>query len=212
MLRADLVVAIGDHEQAVRSADAAAEKFQQVERSFVGPVHVFDDGNRRLAPALHLVEDGGEDRGARGFFFKEREQTSLSLLRDVVDRPEGTRRQQRVARPPEDARLRLVRLGEALDERGLPDSRLAADEHETTIAGGDDVEQAFQFMEEVFALEQFHCFPETGTSFELPAAGRRQILLNMRWHRVGPGPTPAWSLKFRILNSLTGDRCLASEA
>ena len=34
----------------------------------------------------------------------------------VVERPEGARRKQRVARPPEDARLRLLRFGEALDE------------------------------------------------------------------------------------------------
>jgi hypothetical protein len=56
-----------------------------------------------------------------------------------------------------------VCLGETLDERCLPNPGLAADEHETTIAGGDDAEQTFQFMEEVFALEQFHSFPETGT-------------------------------------------------
>jgi hypothetical protein len=49
----------------------------------------------------------------------------------------------------------------------------------------------------VFALEQFHSFPETGTLFERPMAGRRQMLLKMRSRRVGQGDTGSaadWSL------------------
>ena len=187
MFRAHFVVAIGDHEQAVRSADTAAEKFQQVERGFVSPLRVFDDRNGRLTPALHLIEDGREDRGARGFLFQQLEQAALRLLRDVVERSERARCQQRIARPPEDARFRLMRIGEALDERGLPDPGLAANKRETTVAGGDGAEQTLQFVDEVFALEQFHSFPETGTFFERPMAGRRQMLLKMRSRRVGQG-------------------------
>jgi hypothetical protein len=55
------------------------------------------------------------------------------------------------------------------------------DKHETTIARGDGAEETLQFSDEVFALEQFHSFPDTGTSFERPDAARRRLmLLNMR--------------------------------
>src|SRR5262249_19057116 len=75
---------------------------------------------------------------------------------------------------------------EPLDERGLPNAGLAADEHETAVAGRDGAEEAVQFIEEMFALEQFHSFPDAGTSVELPIAGRRQMmLLKMRSRRVG---------------------------
>ena len=76
---------------------------------------------------------------------------------------------------------------EALDERCLANPGLATDKHETTIAAGNGTEEALQFIEEVFALEQFHSLPETGTSFEPPVGDRRQmILLKMRSRRVGP--------------------------
>ena len=51
-----------------------------------------------------------------------------------------------------------MRFREALDERGLPDTGLAADKHEAAIACGHLVEDRPQLIEELFALEQFHSF------------------------------------------------------
>jgi hypothetical protein len=55
---------------------------------------------------------------------------AAGLARDVVDRAERARRQQRVARAPEEARVAARRARDALGEHRLADARLAGHEHD----------------------------------------------------------------------------------
>src|SRR5713101_8679001 len=102
---------------------------------------------------LHLIERSRKDRGARSFFFEQRKQVALSLTGDVVQRAEGARRKQRVARAPKDAGFLLMCFGEPLDKPGFSDSRLAADKHKAALARGYIVEYGLQFNQELFALK-----------------------------------------------------------
>ena len=43
MVGSHLVIAISNDQQRVEFVDATAEKLQQIQRSFVGPVNIFDD-------------------------------------------------------------------------------------------------------------------------------------------------------------------------
>jgi hypothetical protein len=62
---------------------------------------------------------------------------------DVEQRPERTRRVQRVARAPQDAPA----LDERADQRGLADARLAADQDEPARRAGEHVENGQQHEE-----------------------------------------------------------------
>ena len=54
-------------------------------------------------------------------------------LRDVEQRSERPRREQRVTRSPEDSRRARLLVTKAPQERGLADTGLPADEHEATV-------------------------------------------------------------------------------
>ena len=65
----------------------------------------------------------------------------------VVERAEGARRKQRIARTPEHAGMLVMRFREPLDNRCLPNSRLAAHKDKAAIACGDLAEYGLQFIE-----------------------------------------------------------------
>ena len=95
----------------------------------------------------HLVRPGAARRGLR--------QVAAGLLGDVEQRAQRARREQRVARPPQDPGRPAVLVGEAACERGLAGARLARDEHEPPARGAADaVEHRGERRELARALEQ----------------------------------------------------------
>ena len=135
LIGSDLVVAIGCDEEAAGGADASAEVAQQVEGRFVGPVDVFDNEQRGARRGLgELGEDGTEDAVALdGGGVKEVVEAEVG--RDVEERTECARGHQRVARADGDAGLPLRQLGQVVDQGGLADTCLAAEEHHAATPG-----------------------------------------------------------------------------
>ena len=156
MAGAQLVVAIGQHEQGRQLLDAAPEELHEVERRLVGPVQVLHDhhGRARLVP--EGVEDGGEDGRARDLGVEQRAQWPGQRLGDVSQRPQWARGEQGIARPPQHARRVTVQLGEALDERGLADAGLAADQHHASVPAGHLAESGAEGREHGLTLEKVH--------------------------------------------------------
>src|SRR3979490_3325239 len=115
MPRAALVIPIRNREHCVCAMNAASQKLEQIERRFVRPMHVFEY-DQRLLPALQLIERRGKDYVAVAGI-DGRQQRALRLPRDVVQRGEGTRREERIARPPQYTRFALL-LREFLQQRG----------------------------------------------------------------------------------------------
>ena len=153
MPRADLIVAIGNGEHCVGSVDAAAQIFEQIERCFVRPVHVFEHDERLLALQLieRRVEDGiagsaGTDRG---------QQRSLSLSRDVVQRRERPGCEERVTRAPKYARVAL-HMRKLLQQDGLSDTGLTRHERDDSRRVRPSCEAIQPNSRTTFALEQFH--------------------------------------------------------
>jgi hypothetical protein len=89
--RAELVVAIGQHEERGHLPDAPAEELDQVERCRVRPVQVLEDGDHgRAVP--ELIEDCREDHPGRRVCFEPLSQSRAGLLGDVIhgsQRPRG---------------------------------------------------------------------------------------------------------------------------
>ena len=124
----ELVVAIGGDDQRRRRVHLAREESQDVEGRLVGPVQVLEDEHGRRA-ARELAQQGGRDlvrvRPTRGHAC----QLAAGVLGDVEQRTQGARREQRVARPPQDPRRLPVAVREAAHERRLPGAGLAGHEH-----------------------------------------------------------------------------------
>ncbi len=153
MPRADLVVAIRNGEQRLRTVNAAAQVLEQVERCFVRPMHVFKD-DQRLRP-LQLIEGCGEDYVAIRSGVDGRQQRALRLPRDVEQRGEGLGREECIACPPQYSRLTLLRR-EFLKQCGLANPRFAAHEGDTTSTLRYTSEPLSQIGKISFTLEQFH--------------------------------------------------------
>src|SRR6267378_2769866 len=107
MPRTYLVIAVRNREHYVCAMNAAAQKLEQIERRFVRPMHVFEY-DQRLRPSLQLIERCGEDDVAVRSGIDGRQQRTLRLPRDVVQRGEGTGREERIARPPQYTRFALL--------------------------------------------------------------------------------------------------------
>jgi len=136
MVRPELVVAIRQHEERGDLPDAAAEERDQVERRRVRPVQVLEhDDHRRVLP--ELFEDRGEDHPRRSARFEPPEQCGARLLGDVVDGPQRPRGVEGIAGAPQRAARLPTRAREAVDERGLADSRLAVQQRDAPLAVGD---------------------------------------------------------------------------
>ena len=153
MARTDLIIAIGHHQHRVGALNTAAEKFEQIERRFVRPVHVFK--HDQCARALQLVERCRKDCVAVGAGIDRRQQRTLRLARDVVKRSESPGGEERIARAPKHPRLALL-LRELLQQRGLADTRFTAHQRDAAAVPGSGMEPLSQVRETSFTLEQFH--------------------------------------------------------
>jgi len=92
-----LIVAVGQDDQCRCAADPPAEMFEQIERRCIGPVNLLKHEHGRLLATLQLVQESTEDRGPVGCGSHQLQQSALCLKRDVVQRAQRLRREQRVA-------------------------------------------------------------------------------------------------------------------
>ena len=113
-----LVVAIGRQDQSGDPLDAPADQPQHVERCLVGPVQVLQDDDRGQAP--------GQRRGqSRDHVAGRALEIRTHGLRDIDERPQRAGGEERVAGSPQDP---VSLFHESPQQRGLADSRLAADQ------------------------------------------------------------------------------------
>src|SRR5918994_643591 len=110
-------------------------------------------------------------------------------LADIEKRAEGTRCEERVARPPEDARVLGLVVDKPPYERRLADTRFAADEDEAPglRAGG------AKLREEFLALEEFgHAWilRRQAVQFKRPARVLPRERRPRGLHRADPDPAP----------------------
>ncbi len=73
---------------------------------------------------------------------------------NVMERTEGSRREQCLAPAPTEARRLAVEFGEALDQRGLANACLAAYQHAMARSVGNLVEQASKIAQELVSFEE----------------------------------------------------------
>jgi hypothetical protein len=153
--RLQLVVAKrGQHERS-RPLDAAAEQAKDVERRLVGPVQVFQHQHARPSP--ELVDQDPEHLVRPGVVPDQVGERAAGLGSDVGEGRERPRSEERVARAFEDTSSPGRVGAEAPDERGLPDTRLAGDQHQPAVAAFDLLEGVSQGLEERLPLEERAC-------------------------------------------------------
>jgi hypothetical protein len=87
---------------------------------------------------------------------RQRGERTSSLCRDVDDRTERTRGEQRLAGADEGARTCSDIGDERAHQGALPDPRLSADEHEPPLTRVRTLEGRVQHVEGFLALEQSH--------------------------------------------------------
>ena len=113
-----------------------------------------DDG---LRAALQQLEEGGEQGRPAGSAFELAQQPSASeLARDVIERRQRRRREERVAIALENAGRARMDRDEVLDKGGLADAGLAADERDAALPGAGCRESCRQRCQIALAFEQFH--------------------------------------------------------
>src|SRR5687768_16876366 len=92
MARAHLVVAKGRDQHGWRAMDAPADKFQQIERRLVRPVHVFEDNERWRTGALELLQRREKDCLTARCLIERGPQWPGGLTRNIVQRRQWPRR------------------------------------------------------------------------------------------------------------------------
>ncbi len=151
--RAQLVIAVRQHQQSRAPLEAASQETQQVEGGLVGPVHVFEDGHGRTTG--QFGQHGREQTGALGAAGQGTRQGTAQLLGNIVQRPEQTRGELRVARARNRARAWPHPLQELAHHAGLTHAGFAADQDEPRHPGqrigqcGLELAQASVTFEEV---------------------------------------------------------------
>ena len=133
----ELVVAVAGENESGSTLDPASEQLQDVERGLVRPVQVLDDQDRRR-PRPQLAHERRRDLVRSGAALDQLLELTAGDLSDVEQRPERTRREQRVAGARQDPRRPAVLLAKPSQQRCLPDSGLASHEHQPPLRATED--------------------------------------------------------------------------
>ncbi len=101
MIRAHLIVAVADDEQDAEGGEAPTEEFDEVERRFVGPMHVFEDQDGGQAAAAQFLDRDVEATASRrSAASRAPGKLAADLARDVIKRRQRMRREERFAATP----------------------------------------------------------------------------------------------------------------
>jgi hypothetical protein len=114
----------------------------------VGPVNVFHHEERRHPP--DRGQDGGKEPLAR------RVGLDAELRGDVVQRTEGSRREERLASCSDHPDAVGHAARQLVQQRGLADPRLADDGHDATAVSQRGVDGRRQLRQGLLALQQGH--------------------------------------------------------
>ena len=153
LAQVEVVVAIGGDDEGGHRLHLPGQQPQDVEGGLVGPLHVLEHEHGRRAPRelaqqhrRHLVRSCV----ARG----DVREVATGVLGHVEQRAQGARREQRVARAPQDPRRSPVLVGEPARERRLAGPGLPGDEHQAPARGADHrVHRRLQRCELMRALQ-----------------------------------------------------------
>ena len=126
------VVAVGRDHQRRNGRDPACEQPQHVQRGLVGPVDILEHEDGRLSRGELPADRRGDLMRPHLAATDQRFELPADDLGDLEQRSQRARREERVARAPEDAGGLLLVLTEPADERRLADARLARDEDDAT--------------------------------------------------------------------------------
>lgn len=129
MRATQLVIPIGDEHEGSRASDPASEQPEHIERGLVGPVHVLDHENDRLATA-QLVEQRGSDLMRPSARSHQLAQRTPQGVGDAQERTQRARREERIAGAGDHPRRGAVLVAEAAHQRGLADTRFTPEEHQ----------------------------------------------------------------------------------
>ncbi len=127
------IVAVGCDHDASRAVDAAARERKEVERRGVGPLQVFEHGQRRWAVVRARDEELGEQTMSVVAVGELREVAARGTG-DVEHRTERSRGLQWITLTPQHPRDRPLPRAQLLGERGLADAGFARDHDEATLA------------------------------------------------------------------------------
>jgi hypothetical protein len=152
---ANLVVAVGDNQQRPGALHPPPQEHQQVQGGLVGPVGVLDHDHLAPRRLCELVQERGEDGLPRPPRGEQLGEPAARLPGDVVQRPQGTGREQRVTGPQQGPDVRRLPLGEPLDHRRLADAGLAR-QQDDAAARRRRGQHAAQLLQQRSALEQVH--------------------------------------------------------
>src|SRR5688500_16449087 len=153
MIGSNLVVTVRDDEKGAQFADTPAEEPHQIERSAVRPMGVLTDQERRAWTRGEGREHGPEERFAALPIEGESVDLESKCRRQVTDGTEWTRRGERVARRTQGSRRPGHPPAELVDQRGLADTGLAADEDHSSLPGRGQPQVLLELGQEWFALE-----------------------------------------------------------
>ena len=128
--RVQLVVPIRrQHQRGSRGFQAPTDQGEHVERGLVRPVQVIEDENRRRVPA-QLADQRSRDLVRLHVHVDGLVELASGLRRDVDERAQRPRREERVACAPQHPPRCGLTVTEGAQERGLAHPGLAADQHE----------------------------------------------------------------------------------
>ena len=172
MATIQLVVAVGQDDQRRCGANPPAEIFEQIERRRVGPMHVLEHEHGWLLANLQLVQESAEDREPVGGGSHQLQQRAFDSKRDVIERTQRLRREQRIAPTEQRARLGAMRGEEVFDQGGLADPSLAGHQRDAPLAGRCLAQRVGKAHQRRLTLEQLHGAASASVTFR----GGRSLL------------------------------------
>lgn len=150
------VVPRGDHEQHRQMGHRVDSRPQQLRRSTVGPMDVFEHHHRRLHDRRDILEHASEQFGAGDLAGRVRQRAGIApeLTQQLAPWPVRRRHTLRAATPRSREPLAGRLLGERLDQRGLADPRFAEHQNRATVPARKVVEEGAQHPELPFPPNQ----------------------------------------------------------
>ena len=127
MTAVELVVPVADQQEAGNGLDSTREQPEHIERGLVAAVDVVEHEDRR-GPHPQLTGERSRDLVRPRPRGDDLRQFATGRLGDVEERAERTRREQRVAGPPQHSRHAGALIAEAMKKRRLADPGLPSDE------------------------------------------------------------------------------------
>ena len=153
MPRIHRLVAIAQHDQHRHTRDPTGDQPEHIHRRLVGPVHVLDNEDGRLA-SLQLVDQRCRDLVGDRLTGEPLGEPGPELTGEVVDRPQGPRREERIAGTSKHSRRTGVGSAEPVDQCRLAAAGLRGDEHHATVAPGDRRQRSVECGQLALTLHQ----------------------------------------------------------